>query len=276
MQHKEARYYRFGTLLVQLKGPAFSEASYLMPFRTASGTPDLHFCVELADQIKPLAYPKRQTQYEAFGDKERVIYDERSGEVMLRETEMKNGYYRVLFRKDCLPYYGSHLILRLIDLPRRIMEHDGVFLHASYIITGGQAVLFTAPKQVGKSTQAALWEQYRYAQVINGDRALLQKINGIWCACGSPYCGTSKICHNESAPIKAIVILGQTAENRVRHATPREALAAFLDGCSYDVRDQRQVNTVAAIADELIGQDVIIRLDCRPDESAIRALEEFL
>lgn len=277
MQHKESRYYRFGTLLVRLDGPAFSESDYLLPFRAAAGSPDLHFCVEMVEQIAPPTQPERRlTPYETICGAERVIYDERSGEILLKDTDLSGGYHHVLFRSACLSYYGSHLVLRLMDLPRRVMDYGGVFLHASYIAVDGKAILFTAPKQVGKSTQAALWEAHRQARVINGDRALLQKIDGVWCACGSPYCGTSKICRSESHPIKAIVILTQAKENRIHRATPREALSAFLDGCSYDVQDQRQVNTVMTVADELIQQGCVMHLACLPDESAVQTLEEFL
>lgn len=277
MQHKESRYYRFGTLLVRLDGPAFSESNYLLPFRAAAGSPDLHFCVEMVEQIAPPTQPgRRLTPYETICGAERVIYDERSGEILLKDTDLGGGYHHVLFRSACFSYYGSHLVLRLIDLPRRIMAYGGVFLHASYISVDGRAILFTAPKQVGKSTQAALWKTHRQAQIINGDRALLQKIDGVWCACGSPYCGTSDICLNRELPIRAIVILSQAEENTARRVDARKALAALLDGCTFDSWDAVQVEKVMDIFDEILKEIPFYQLACTPDERAVKALEEVL
>ena len=277
MPDKETRYYRFGGLLVRLDGPAFRETDYLAPFRATEGVPDLHFTVEPADDIAPpLQAPRHRALYDAFYDAVHVVYSESGEGILLKDTDLGGGRHSVQLDRAYWAQYGSHLVLRLLDLPRRMLEHGGVFLHASYIVTHGGAILFTAPKQTGKSTQAALWEAHRGAEIINGDRALVRKIGGTWCACGSPYCGTSKICRNATAPVKAIVMLGRSAENRIRYAAPREAVAAFLDGCTYDTWDRQQVDTVLTLAQQIMEQVPVIRLDCLPDESAVRALEEFL
>lgn len=215
-------------------------------------------------------------QYEVLYDTARVVYSERTGDILLRDNDLGHGRHEILLSREGSTYYGSHLVMHLMDLPRYFPDFGGVFLHASYIISQGRAILFTAPKQTGKSTQAALWAKYRGAEIINGDRVLLRKSGNTWRAWGSPYCGSSKICRSADAPIGAVVLLGQAPENRVRPAAPREALAALLDGCSYDVWDHRQVETVLTLAGELVEQVPMVRLDCLPEESAVCALEEFL
>ena len=62
----------------------------------------------------------------------------------------------------------SFVVSEIIDLPRLLLRRGSVFLHASYILYGGQAILFTAPKQTGKSTQAALWQRFAGAEIVNG------------------------------------------------------------------------------------------------------------
>ena len=69
---------------------------------------------------------------------------------------------------------------------------------------------------LGKSTQAGLWERYRGAKIVNGDRALLRKINGSWAACGWPVCGSSDICLLGDTPIHAIIMLYMTKISAMR------------------------------------------------------------
>ena len=110
----------------------------------------------------------------------------------------------------------------------------------------------------------------------NGDRALLRRLDGVWQAFGSPYCGTSDICRNHQAPIRAVVVLGQAKENRVSRASVREAMAAFLNGCTYAIWDRVQVEAVMDLAGQIVTEVPVVKLDCVPDESAVCALEEFL
>ena len=142
----------------------------------------------------------------------------------------------------------------------------------SYIIFRGRAILFTAQKQVGKSTQAALWEKHMGAEVINGDRALIRCVDGEWRAFGSPYCGTSRICKNADARIAAIVILCQAEENSLRCAKPNEALAALMSGISYDTQSKRSTEKCLDICGKLIEAVPFYKLDCVPEKSAVEAL----
>ena len=105
------------------------------------------------------------------------------------------------------------MVMKIMNLPRQILLQDGVFIHCSFVVKNGTAILFSGNKQVGKSTQAELWRKYRNTLTANGDRAILRKIDGVWCACGSPYCGTSQICENITCPVETIVILSQGKEN---------------------------------------------------------------
>ena len=56
---------------------------------------------------------------------------------------------------------------------------------------------------------------------------------------GSPYCGTSGICKNISAPIGAIVILSQADKNKIRRAKTIEAFITMMEGCTYEKRLKR-------------------------------------
>lgn len=281
MHNNDIRYYRIGSLVWQITGPAFHESEELAQFRCEPCQADEQFFVRMADEIVAPAMPCiHKNVYEFFyGNGEsrvRLIYQEQSNGILLKDEEKAHGMHEIDYDITSLKYYSGNLALRIMDMPHRIISHGGIFLHASYIIKDGQAILFTAPKQTGKSTQAELWRATRGAEIINGDRVILRKIDGTWYACSSPYCGTSKICQDAVAPIKAIVILGQSKKNAVCKATAREALEALLNGCTYNVWDKKQVDASMSIMERIITDLLMVRLDCLPDESAVAALEEFL
>lgn len=270
------RYYRFGGLRILLDAPPFTEMNYFSEFRTAPCEADLTYRVSFMDALTlPMEAPLRRLPLETVYPSARVLLNEHTGEPFALISQGPHGEHEVLIDRARSDWYGTRMFLKLLDLPQLAIRHGGIFLHASYIDFGGEAIVFTAPKGVGKSTQAALWNTHRGAPIVNGDRALLWKLDGHFCACGSPYCGTSKICHNVTLPLRAIVILGQAPENSVRRATAREAFAALLNGCSYEPTTPSASDAIGLI-EQVISDVPFYRLDCVPDESAVQALEEVL
>ena len=64
-------------------------------------------------------------------------------------------------------------ILQLLPLRSFLIRSGTLMLHSSRIGISGKAILFTAPSQTGKTTQARLWEDCRGAQVLCNDRTLI-------------------------------------------------------------------------------------------------------
>ena len=148
-------------------------------------------------------------------------------------------------------------------------------LHSAYIVTrGGEGILFSGPSGIGKSTQAALWERFAGARTVNGDRALVRPVERT--VGGVFYAGTSGICQNVTAPLRAVVLLGQAAENRIVRARPQEAFARLLSQCAYYEWDAASAARMTELAAQLVTNVPVWRMDCRADESAVRALEEAM
>ena len=168
---------------------------------------------------------------------------------------------------------------------RAVLEAAGIFdifaargmlvLHSAYIVTrGGEGILFSGPSGIGKSTQAALWERFAGARTVNGDRALVRPVERT--VGGVFYAGTSGICQNVTAPLRAVVLLGQAAENRVVRARPQEAFARLLSQCAYYEWDAASAARMTELAAQLVTNVPVWRMDCRADESAVQALEEAM
>lgn len=160
----------------------------------------------------------------------------------------------------------EHLAIRAGALP----------LHASQIRTHAGAILFAGPSGIGKSTQAALWEQYGNAEIINGDKTLLLQTKEKIFAAGIPYCGTSNICKNDCQLLCAIVILSQAKENsvlRLDGAYAASQILSFTIRNAWHPEDARRTLDFAAAVIERVP---VYLLRCLPEESAVRCLRNAL
>lgn len=158
----------------------------------------------------------------------------------------------------------------------QLLIRDASVLHASYVDIGGQAILFTGPSGVGKSTQANLWTQFENAEIVNGDRVLLRKCNGSWTAFGYPSCGTSGICINRNLPLKAIVVLSQADTNTVQQMTPVSKIKALATAMELYPWDQAEINMAFNIATDISAHVPVLKLSCRPDREAVNVLKNYL
>lgn len=161
-------------------------------------------------------------------------------------------------------------------LHAKLLQRDAVVLHASYVCRNGAAILFTAPSETGKTTQARLWEKYRGAEIINDDRVLLRKYQGVWHAFGYPCCGSSKICKNRTLPLQAVVVLEQGAENRVCALSAAQKIRALVSGIEVYLWDREEIDRSFCLAGQIAGEVPAIKLVCRPDAGAVAALDRYL
>lgn len=274
--------YEIGGFRVSLDSFPFHESEYLAAFRKEcrQGS-DVHLTIQ---QTPSMTAPERtvmekvgETVYlDEAGRRVRICLNERKDAILYRVTERSETDLLAEISPKAASQLGSYLILRWLDLPNRFLKREAVFLHASFIRWNGKAILFTGVKQIGKSTQAELWRRFRGAELLNGDRALLRKLDGVWTACGSPFCGTSGICFNEKVPIAAIVVLKQGGENRAESVGLKDAVIAFLSGCSFDASSRSVTERLMTLAQQIYGAVPMLRLTCTADARAVCCLEEYL
>lgn len=183
-------------------------------------------------------------------------------------------YLALNYKKLPEPTVGQIFIM--IPVRKLLFEYKEMVLHSSYVLYKGHAILFCGPSQIGKSTQADLWEQYRGAEVINGDRTLLFFRDSKVYAGGYFACGTSGICKNATAPVSAIVLLEQGKENTISSVNTMTAFRELLVQCAYDVNDREEIEAATSLVAKLIENTKILRLICKKDESAVEELEKYL
>ena len=245
------------------------------PFRTDAETPAHEIHVRLADDMPPppgTAASSFRTYRWRTGAQRHTLQDYGVGftyavtEGSFTELTVSSRYAEKL---------RTQLLLEGVDLFDILAERGMLVLHSSYVLRAeGDAILFSGVSGAGKSTQAELWREYAAARVINGDRTLIDVSRGM--AHGIFYSGTSGICENHSAPIRAIVLPEQAGENSVTAAGHREAFMSLINQCAYYPWDADSASEMTELVARLVGRVPVYRLRCRKDEGAVRALENEL
>lgn len=164
----------------------------------------------------------------------------------------------------------------LIGLHKALLQKEKPIVHGSYIDYNGEAIIFTAPSQTGKSTQADLWSKHAGAEIINGDRVLLGKKDGKWHAYGYPSCGSSDICVNRTLPVKAIVILEQGRENVVEPVSLTDRVRGLMAAIEVYKWDLSELDMSLKLAKDIATEVDVVKLSCRPDEGAVEVLKNYL
>ena len=188
-----------------------------------------------------------------------------------------DGNVSLWVKEGCEGYFsGTAGIFNRIGPEALLLQHGALLLHSSLVRFGGGAIVFAGPSGVGKSTQAALWQQHLGAEVLNGDRTVLRCQNEIWTGYGSPYAGTSGIYRNESAPVGALVVLNQAKDNTLERITAMQALRRCWPELSVHRWDQGFVEKSMDLFLRFAQQIPVYMLSCRPDREAVLLLKEEL
>ncbi len=175
--------------------------------------------------------------------------------------------YRFAALRGCLMY---------IPMEEILLMHSRFFLHASLVAAPYGGLLFTGDSGIGKSTQAELWRAHMGSTVINGDRAIIGKVQGTWRAYGSPYAGSSGYYVRQDVPIRAVILLEQAGVNQIHPVSPGEAFRRLLLQISADHTRADSVNRLCDLVAELIADVPVYCLRCTPDIRAVEALRSEL
>ena len=222
-----------------------------------------------------------------------LIYDQpafrvyRDGDCLLRDVGDKSGaYLRAIrqgrdgtleFRRNQMPQgITGKQLLNAIDLPHLLTIHASFLLHASYIQWQGGAILFTAPSETGKSTQARLWCDHAGAELVNGDRAAVRIIDGEIFACGTPFSGSSPVRRNVRLPLAAIVYLSQAPENTITRLRGVRAFRRVWEGCTVNTWEREDVEKATKTVSEVVSRVPVYHLACTPDQRAVELLKHTM
>ena len=158
-------------------------------------------------------------------------------------------------------YHESICIYR--RLCTALLHHGRFMVHAAVIKYDGYAYAFSAKSGTGKSTHISLWRKYfgEGVTIINGDKPILEQVEGGFVAHGTPWCGKEGWNRNDSAPLKAICFLERSTENYIRRLTAREAVERIFHQLLRP-KTAAEMDLTVSLADALLRTVPVYVLGC--------------
>ncbi|MGN0276662.1 MAG: hypothetical protein ACI4CZ_05660 [Hominisplanchenecus sp.] len=167
-------------------------------------------------------------------------------------------------------------VLQLLPIKQLLTYYQSYLLHSSRITVGGKAILFTAPSQTGKTTQAQLWSRFEQAEIVGNDRTVLRKNNDKFDTYGYPVDGSSPVYNNNQIPLGAIVVLRQGTENHIRRLAASQALKFLMEQTVMDNWNVHERMSIQQLWLDLLSDYPVYLLTCRPDRNAVVCLKKVL
>jgi len=179
-----------------------------------------------------------------------------------------------LYHND-VGYLECICIYRAIALA--LARFDAMVFHAAVIAKDGKAVAFAAHSGTGKSTHIALWQREfgNAVSVINGDKPIFRRIDGVWHAFGTPWRGKESLGGNLSAPLHAICFLERGKENTVTPVGDDVAVARLFSQTLLP-SDPVMADKHLALLDDLIVKTPTYLLYCNMEPEAAHVAHDGL
>lgn len=172
--------------------------------------------------------------------------------------------------------FNEKLFLSILSFSFFIINHSRIMIHSSVIKYESEAILFSGPSGIGKSTQALLWKNIKNSDILNGDRGILHIKDNDIDVYGSPFAGSSNIYLNISAPVKAIVLLEKGVHNTMERLKPQWAYKYLYPRFAIPNWDEEWTIECVNLIERIMELIPIYRLSCTPDERAVDILYKEL
>lgn len=207
-------------------------------------------------------------QYDVCGDVAHVLRID--GDLMLSSRDWRENH---ILRLEDVRHLQEFLIQAFYThaVQRRMLQ-----IHSSLIDDHGRGIMFLGPSGIGKTTQAERWRDYRDAVIINGDMVFVQETAEGFLGWGTPWHGSSPYCENASVPLRALVILKQAPENRIRPLSGFEMVSEVSHSVFYPTWLENGMDLCLATLDHLLTKVPVYLLENRADEEAVALLEQTL
>lgn len=256
-------------------------ARFLAGYIAQPGACDVECTLSVPEELSP---PEGELRFhvsnlQVYTDREKEVSYHGSVASSLEgaciRVERRGREHRIQLKAGTFPKgITDGVILTCMLAVHHINDQGGFMLHASWICYRERAILFTGPSGMGKSTQAALWEQFRGAELINGDRAAVFPVPGGAEVRGIPYCGSSGVNKNRTMPLAAVVCLSQAPENTITRLEGGKAFRKLWEGCSINLWDQDEISKCSQAVVDTVSCVPIFHLACTPDERAVQTLDK--
>lgn len=175
------------------------------------------------------------------------------------------------------PYPDGYLesICAYRKLCLQLPAFDGFLLHAAVIAVDGAGFAFAAPSGVGKSTHIRLWQEVYGDRVtiVNGDKPIVRRVDGVWRAYGTPWCGKENWQTNRCVPVNAVCFLQRSKTDAIRRMPLDEAIPQLFEQLLPLTEDAQAAQTFALLED-FVAAVPFYQLGCTPTVAAVQTAAE--
>lgn len=190
----------------------------------------------------------------------------RTAAVTVKDANKYNCLYDTFYKE----YFSmAKNLLNAVGLESIFSDNQAFILHCSFVEINSEAILFSGSSGIGKSSRAKLWENVLNAKTVNGDRALIYRKDGKLFASGLPVSGSSKIYLNEQYPLKAIVFLEKSLQNRTAEISPLSAYKKLYKNIVINVWSEDFMKSVDRFISVLCENIKIYKSECNLEEASV-------
>jgi hypothetical protein len=159
--------------------------------------------------------------------------------------------------------YSIDTTLRIIH-SLILAREGGLLVHAASAVRKGKAFLFAGVSGAGKTTIARLAPPD--VTLLTDEISYVRRDGDGYVAHGTPFTGElARIGENIEAPLAAVYMLGQGADNSVEPVRGAAAARALLQNILFFAHDPELVGMVFESACELVRKVPVYRLTFAPD-----------
>lgn len=193
-----------------------------------------------------------------------------SSEIMLVDNEWKN----ILLFPLKNELSRETLILQVFYA--NAVKHHMIQMHSSLVEYKGKGIMFLGPSGIGKTTQAELWNKYLDALIVNGDIVYVEDRDNEFIGWGTPWHGSSPYCENTSVPIKALIILKQGNENKIRKLEGLEMLSEVEKQLFYPEWVDGGIELALDTLDHLLRNVPVYELTNKADKESVELVKQVI
>lgn len=182
-----------------------------------------------------------------------------SNEQIIEERRKSPGFSDDILENTCI----------YRNICNEILHFDAILLHSAALSVDGQAYLFSANSGTGKTTHMNLWlDKFgERAFVINGDKPIIRKKDGVFYVFGTPWCGKEGLNRNAGVPLKGICILERAEKNTASPVNGREAMLFLLTQTAHPSKKELSCLMLDNLG-QLIEKIPVYRLGCNMEPEA--------
>lgn len=153
----------------------------------------------------------------------------------------------------------------------KLLDFEGIMLHASAVSVGGYAYLFSADSGVGKSTHTSHWLKLfgEKAFILNDDKPALRYINGKFYCFGTPFSGKFDINKNTAVQLGGICFLNRGSENKIEKINSESAFK-YIYRQTQSFNDTVRIEKRLELLDKLLSIADCYYMECIDDISAAK------